>query len=238
MCLARCLAKGSISGLVSAPLDLSTRRYTPFYYIMSLSDAITTFSESFDASSRRSTPASTSLTSTYPDFDAYMRKTYPNALTNKSTPLPIGRKRHSKGNCIYICSLCSDWSSGNRAHANDHLIKVHFPHASKPDPKQFSITSIFDTMGSMTSLRHSFDKERYKEGVVGLFTRRRVLFSLLEWEEFKDICLACNPDIEDLLISNRRQTIRLVLSSYQFYHCQIKELLQKAAGPIHLSTDF
>ena len=180
------------------------------FCIMSLSDAITTFSKSFDASSQRSTPAST-LTSTYPDFDAYMRKTYPKAFTSKSTPLPVGRKRHSKGNCKYLCSLCTDWSSGNKAHANEHLIKVHFPHASKPDLKQPSITSVFNTMSSTTSLRHSFDKQRYKEGVVGLLTRRRVPFFLLEWEEFKDICFACNPDIEDLFISSRRQAIPLVL---------------------------
>ena len=204
---------------------------------MSLSDATTTFSKSFDASSQRSTPASTSLTSTYPNFDAYMRKTYPNALTGKFTPLPVSRRRHSKSNCKYICLLCNHWSSGNRTHANEHLIKVHFPHASKPDLKQPSITSVFNTMSSTTSLRHSFDKQRYKEGVVGLLTRRRVPFSLLEWEEFKDICLACNPDIEDLLISSRRQAIRLVLLNYQFYRCQIKKLLQEAAGPIHLSTD-
>ena len=166
-----------------------------------------------------------------------MRKIYPSAPTSKSTPLPVGRKRHSKGNCKYICSLCSDWSSGDRAHANDHLIKVHFPHASIPDLKQPSITSVFDTMSSTTSLRHSFYKQRYKEDVVGLPTHRRVSFSLLEWEEFKDICLACKPDIEDL-ISSRRQAIRLVQSNYQLYRYQIKKVLQEAAGPIHLSTDF
>ena len=178
-CLARRLAERSTSRLVSAPLDLSTRRYTLFHYIMSFSDAITTFSEFFDASSRRSTSAST-LTSTYPDFDAYMRKIYFNTLTSKSTPFPVGRKRHSKSNCKYICSLYSVWSSGNRAHVNDYLIKVHFPHASKPDLKQPSITSVFNTINSTTSLRYSFNKERYKKGVIGLFTRRRVLFSLLE----------------------------------------------------------
>ena len=235
--MARGSARVSISGLVFTSLNLPTRRFTASYCTMSHSDAITTFSESFDASSRLATPSSTSSAATYPDFDVYMRKTYPNAPTSKFTPLPVGRKRHSKGNCEYVCSLCSNWSSGNRTHANEHLIKLHFPHASKSDPKQPSIASVFNTMSTTTLLRQSFDKQRYKEGVVGLLTRRRAPFSLIEWEEFKDICLACNPDIEDLLISNRRQAIRLVLSNYEFYYSQIKELLQEAAGPIHLSSD-
>ena len=237
MCLARDLAKISISGLVFTLLNLSTRRFTASCCTMSHSDAITTFSESFDASSRLATPSSTSSAATYPDFDVYMRKTYPNTPTSKFAPLPVGRKRYSKGNCEYVCSLCSNWSSGNRTHANDHLIKLHFPHASKSDLKQPLIASAFNTISTTTLLRQSFNKQRYKEGVVGLLTRQKAPFSLIEWEKFKDVCLAYNPNIKDLLISSRRQAIYLVLSNYNFYHGQIKELLQEAAGPIHLSSD-
>ena len=76
-----------------------------------------------------------------------------------------------------------------------------------------------------------------KKDVIDLFTRQRIPFSLLEWKEFKDICFACNLDVEDLFISSWQQIIYLVLQNYQFYHCQIKELLRGAAGLIHLSID-
>ena len=126
---------------------------------MSLSDAITTYSKSFDASSQHFTPVSTSLTFINPNFDVYMQKIYPNALTGKFTFLLVSRRCHSKSNCKYICLLCSDWFSGNRAHANEHLTKIHFLHVSKSDLKQPSITSVFNIMSSTTSFRHSFNKQ-------------------------------------------------------------------------------
>lgn len=60
---------------------------------------------------------------------------------------------------------------------------------------------------------------------------------MIEWEEIKELCLACNPDIEDLLISSRRRAVRLLVANFDLYRQQIKRLLHEAAGPIHISTD-
>ena len=126
---------------------------------MLLFDIITTFFKSFNTSPQHSIPVSTSLISIYPDFDAYMQRTYPNVLTNKFTFLPIGRKYYNKSNCKYICLLCNDWFFGNKTHVNKHSTKIHFLHVSKSDLKQPSITSIFNTMNNTTSLHYSFNKQ-------------------------------------------------------------------------------
>ena len=49
--------------------------------------------------------------------------------------------------------------------------------------------------------------------------------------------MACNPKVEDLLISNRRHAIHLLVTKYDLYRRQIKGLLHEAIGPIHLATD-
>ena len=105
------------------------------------------------------------------------------------------------------------------------------------DINQPTVTSLFPTMGASVILRNSFNKQRYKAALVGLFARRRVPFSMIEWEEIKELCLACNPDVEDLLISSRRQGVCLVVVNFDLYCCQIKRLLHEAAGPIHILTD-
>ena len=105
------------------------------------------------------------------------------------------------------------------------------------DINQPTVTSLFPTMGASVILRNSFNKQRYKAALVGLFARRRVPFSMIEWEEIKELCLACNPDVEDLLISSRRQGVRLLVANFDLYRRQIKGLLHEAAGPIHISTD-
>ncbi|KAI9710497.1 MAG: hypothetical protein M1820_002633 [Bogoriella megaspora] len=92
-------------------------------------------------------------------------------------------------------------------------------------------------MSASVMLQNSFNKQRYKAALVGLFARRRVLFSMIEWEEVKEFYLACKPDVEDLLISSRRQGVRLLVTNFDLYRHQIKGLLHKAAGPIHISTD-
>jgi hypothetical protein len=90
---------------------------------------------------------------------------------------------------------------------------------------------------SRHGLRNSFNEQGYKEALIGLFTRRRMPFKAIEWTEMKDLALACNPAIEDLLIVSRRQLLRHIISNYTLYRDQIKASLSTALSPIHISTD-
>jgi hypothetical protein len=62
-------------------------------------------------------------------------------------------------------------------------------------------------------------------------------FSAVEWSEMKDLALACNPAIEDLLITSRRTVVRYIASNYNLYKSQIKESLTTSISPIHIATD-
>lgn len=63
---------------------------------------------------------------------------------------------------------------------------------------------------------HSFNQQAYREAIIALLTRRRMPFSAVEWSEMKDLALACNPAIEDLLISSRRTAVRYIASNTDF----------------------
>ena len=99
---------------------------------------------------------------------------------------------------------------------------------------QPTIISLFSTISTSVMLRNSFNKQRYRVAFVSLFVRRRVLFSIIEWEKVKELCFTYNPDIEDLLILSKRQGVRLLVANFDLYRCQIKGLLHKAAGSIHI----
>ncbi|KAL9563688.1 hypothetical protein ACKAV7_012077 [Fusarium commune] len=49
--------------------------------------------------------------------------------------------------------------------------------------------------------------------------------------------LACNPAIEDSLITSRRTVVRYIAASYEFYAAQLAESLQSAISMIHFSSD-
>ncbi|KPA37592.1 restless transposase [Fusarium langsethiae] len=70
-----------------------------------------------------------------------------------------------------------------------------------------------------------------------ILTRRRVPFSAIEWDEFKQLALACNPYIKDSLITSRRTMVRYIAANYDFYSSEIKDSLTTASSPIHISTD-
>ena len=90
---------------------------------------------------------------------------------------------------------------------------------------------------SQNGLRNSFNQQAYREAIIGLLTRRRMPFSAVEWSEMKDLALACNPAIEDLLIASRRTTVRYIASNYELYKGQIRYSLSSAISPIHISSD-
>ncbi|KAF1730630.1 putative AC9 transposase [Beauveria bassiana] len=96
---------------------------------------------------------------------------------------------------------------------------------------------MFTPVISQNGLRNSFNQQAYREAIISLLTRRRMPFSAVEWSEMKDLALACNPAVEDLLITSRRTAVRLIASNYELYKGQIKEGLATSASPIHISSD-
>ena len=57
-------------------------------------------------------------------------------------------------------------------------------------------------LSSQVTLRNVFTQQGYREAAIGLITRRRMPFQSVEWSNMKDLPLACNPFIEDLLITS------------------------------------
>jgi hypothetical protein len=72
---------------------------------------------------------------------------------------------------------------------------------------------------------------------VGLLTRCRLPFSAVEWVELKQLAIACNPAIEDLLITNRRTAVRLMVANYNLYSDRLKAMLSRAVSLIHVQSD-
>jgi hypothetical protein len=60
---------------------------------------------------------------------------------------------------------------------------------------------------------------------------------MVEWDELRDLALACNPAIEDGLITSRRTAMRYISANYQLYAVQLAESLQTAVSLIHISSD-
>ncbi|KAG6989569.1 putative 30S ribosomal protein S17-like protein [Fusarium oxysporum f. sp. conglutinans] len=90
---------------------------------------------------------------------------------------------------------------------------------------------------SQAALRNCFNKQGYIEAVVGLLTRRRLPFSAVEHSELRDLALACNPAIGDLLINDRKQAMGYINSNYSLYSSQLAERLQTTQSKIHISSD-
>ena len=157
--------------------------------------------------------------------------------TESGIDLPPGRKRRSRGTVLCKCTRCLEWSSGNRNAAYQHVKSKHPLTMSSSQSIPTIQRSISSMLASQDLLRTSFNEQRYKEAIIGLLTRRRVPFLAVEWSEMRDLALACNPAIEDLLITSRRTAVRLILANYDFYYNQIKASLSSASSPIHIASD-
>ena len=61
----------------------------------------------------------------------------------------------------------------------------------------------------------------------------------LQWYgmRWSNLRLACNPAIEDLLITSRPRAMKIIDSNYELYVNQLKELIQGSQSMIHISTD-
>jgi hypothetical protein len=98
--------------------------------------------------------------------------------------------------------------------------------------------SIIRNAFNQSIIRNAFNQQGYRDALIGLLTRRRMPFSSIEWAEMKDLALACNPFIQDQLITSQRTAVRLIASNYQLYKGHvIKGSLSTALSPIHISTD-
>jgi hypothetical protein len=195
-----------------------------------------------DASSHAiSTPASTLSW----DFDAYFRAEYPHP------PLPPSKNRRQTSNNtrkttgpkVYVCLRCvgsKPWSTQYRPNAIKHAENLHI----KRQRNEASIMSSQQSMSSYTvayptrnTLANAFNRQLYREAIIGLLTRRRIAFSAVEWSELQDLALACNPAIKDSLITSRRTAMRLIDANFALYASQLRENLGSASSLIHISSD-
>lgn len=72
---------------------------------------------------------------------------------------------------------------------------------------------------------------------MGLLTRRRMPFSSVAWDEMKSLALACNPAIEDCLITTRQRAMKIIDANYGLYTSQLREHIHASQSMIHISTD-
>lgn len=150
------------------------------------------------------------------------------------------RGRKTGGKTIYTCTACGDKRYDHKANAANHVRNNH-PVASRSTRSvsgtQRSISAHFRPVASEDALRNAFNPQAYQEALISILTRRRVPFSAIEWNEFKQLALACNPYIKDSLITSRRTMVRYIAANYDCYSSEIKDSLTTASSPIHISTD-
>jgi hypothetical protein len=172
-------------------------------------------------------------------FFSIMDRQYP----DKNKPLAAGRKRKTKGTVLYVCRLCPKWSHRHRETAAHHIKNGHaaqlrpLPPPSPISSNQRSLPAMFASIPTPDNLRQVFNQQAYNEAVIGLLTQRRAPSSAFEWNELKDLALACNPTIGDQLNTSRRQAMRHVAENHVFYRDQVKGKLAIASSLIYISTD-
>ncbi|KAH7120140.1 hypothetical protein B0J13DRAFT_165971 [Dactylonectria estremocensis] len=133
-------------------------------------------------------------------------------------------REKAKPRALYVCLYCRarPWKDGYKGNARRHIRNNH-PYliglSSQQNQSQQSldlyITS--STTPSEAALRNAFNRQAYIDAMIGLVTRRRVAFSMVEWDELKNLALACNPAIEDSLITSRRTVMRYISANYELY---------------------
>jgi hypothetical protein len=182
------------------------------------------------------------------NFNAFFYIDYP----EKRLQAELGPKRRkTKGHRAYVCLHCQNppWSNrvpGNAIHHAEtaHRALIRASEAANDTPSTFAsgvlsgaIDSYIVSRPSQAALRNCFNKQAYIEAVVGLLTRRRLPFSAVEHSELRDLALACNPAIGDLLINDRKQAMGYINSNYSLYSSQLAERLQTTQSKIHISSD-
>lgn len=162
----------------------------------------------------------------------------------KRAYLPDGSQ---KGRKHLICLICG-WSNTFSNNAIEHAERKHpeltrendssiVSFTSTPASTQASLDGYVELRANDISLRNVFNEQRYTEAIVGLLTRRRVAFSAVNWEELKSLALACNPAIEDRLITSRPRIMRIIDANFSLYMEQLKTVLHESTSMIHISSD-
>lgn len=135
----------------------------------------------------------------------------------KDYPNTCGRK--TGGKTIYTCTVCGDKRYDHKANAANHVRNNH-PVTSRSTRSvsgtQRSISAHFRPVASEDALRNTFNPQAYQEALISILTRRRMPFSAIEWDEFKQLALACNPYIKDSIITSRRTMVRYIAANYGF----------------------
>jgi hypothetical protein len=86
-------------------------------------------------------------------------------------------------------------------------------------------------------LREAFNQRGYLHAIMALITHRRLPFSAIEWPELRNLCLSCNPAIDDMLYRSRSTMMRRIEDTFHAYQAQLRTLLRISLSQIHLSTD-
>ena len=160
-------------------------------------------------------------------------------------PRSNGQKRKTAGNQEFRCKICLNWrptpSKWNavqhclRSHPVSQLSQLFQQHLNDPNELDTPLSRVL--LPSISSLHRTFNREAYKEALIGLLTRRRLPFTSVEWPEMQALLLAANPECGDQLIKSRRTVVRLIAANYVMYRDQLQDTLTMARSPIHLQTD-
>jgi hypothetical protein len=150
----------------------------------------------------------------------------------------------AKPRTLYVCLYCRTrpWKDGYKGNARRHIRNNH-PYlvglSSQQSQSQQSLDTYItsSTTPSEAALRNASNRQAYTDAIIGLITRRRVAFSMVEWDKLKDFALACNPAIEDSLITSRRTVMRYISANYELYADKLARSLQSAVSMIHFSSD-
>lgn len=151
-------------------------------------------------------------------------------------------REKAKPRALYVCLYCTSkpWKDGYKGNARRHIRTSHqslIGLSNRQNQQSLDLYVTSSTTPSGAALRNAFNRQAYVEAIVSLLTRRRVAFSMVEWDEPRDLALACNPAISDGLITSRRTAMRYVSANYRLYAAQLAESLQSAVSMIHLSSD-
>jgi hypothetical protein len=182
------------------------------------------------------------------NFDCIFRAAYP----KKGQFGPSG-KRRTKGAVVHECLLCSSdqaWSNPKRDNAIYHAKRKHRDIVNSSDNtvlerssdmgpplKQARLDSYYTATPSESALRKVFNPQLHTESMVGLLTHRHLPFSAITWDETQDVMLACNPAIEDLIMTLRHEAMRHITAKFSLYQSQLKAKLQSAVSKVHISPD-
>jgi hypothetical protein len=75
------------------------------------------------------------------------------------------------------------------------------------------------------------------EAIVSLLTRRMLPFSMVTWDEMREIILAANPAIEHMLLKFRHVAMKHISSNFDLYSSQLRVKLHGSQSMIHIATD-